>query len=177
MYAEYIKDKRNTMDKNTKLILEVYIPTLSVSSLLAVTGWITTDAIITIIDGGSGDNVDVIFLYAFASANFVVDVISAWMFYVRGDDILVTDRESFTTEQSDDIGPTKANLNMISALTHVGGDTLRTFSVFIAAVIATVSSTPSSLCDAWAAVVVAVTICAAVIPLIKEIWKAAVRLH
>ena len=42
------------------------------------------------------------------------------------------------------------NLNMISAFTHVGGDTLRTLSVFVAAAIATFSGTPGYLCDAWA---------------------------
>jgi Co/Zn/Cd efflux system component len=64
---------------------------------------------------------------------------------------------------------------MMSALTHVGGDTMRTASVFIAAVIATASNASSSLCDAWAAVVVSFTICCAVIPLINEIYKAARR--
>ena len=61
---------------------------------------------------------------------------------------------------------------MISALTHVGGDTMRTMSVFFAAVIATAGQ-PSSLCDAWAAIVVSFTICIAVIPLVNEIYKAA----
>ena len=176
MYAERLKSQGKTMDKPTKRILEVYVPTFSVCALLGVTGWITSDAITTIVSGGDGDDVDVVFLYAFASANFVVDIISTWMFYARGKDILVTDRLSFSVDHHDDVGPTKANLNMISALTHVGGDTMRSASVFIAAVIATVSSAPSSLCDAWAAVVVSFTICCAVIPLISEIWKAASRL-
>lgn len=66
----------------------------------------------------------------------------------------------------------RLNLNMTSAFTHVGGDTLRTISVFIAAFVATVTGIRGSVCDAWAAVIVSVTIVAIVIPLIKEIYKA-----
>ncbi len=64
------------------------------------------------------------------------------------------------------------NLNMISAFTHVGGDTLRTISVFIAAAVATFTGYPGYLCDAWAAVVVSVTIVLMVIPLFIEIHGA-----
>tara|TARA_A100001035_G_scaffold239227_1_gene204190 strand:- start:407 stop:1204 length:798 start_codon:yes stop_codon:yes gene_type:complete len=64
------------------------------------------------------------------------------------------------------------NLNMISAFTHVGGDTLRTISVFIAAAIATFTGYPGYLCDAWAAVVVSVTIVLMAVPLLIEIHGA-----
>lgn len=64
------------------------------------------------------------------------------------------------------------NLNMISAFTHVGGDTMRTLSVFIAAAVATASNIPGYLCDAWAAVFVSVTIVLMVIPLLMEIHNA-----
>jgi Co/Zn/Cd efflux system component len=176
MYAERLKNQGRTMDRQTRRVLEVYVPTFSVCALLGVTGWITSDAIAVINGGGDGDDVDVIFLFAFASANFLVDFISSYMFYVRGRDILVSDRMSFSIDVHDHHTPTtKANLNMMSALTHVGGDTMRTASVFIAAVIATASNASSSLCDAWAAVVVSFTICCAVIPLINEIYKAARR--
>lgn len=67
----------------------------------------------------------------------------------------------------------KLNLNMCSALTHLGGDTLRTSSVFIAAIVAASSRAPVNLCDAWAAVVVSITTVVLVIPLIYHIYVAA----
>lgn len=62
------------------------------------------------------------------------------------------------------------NLNMASALTHVSGDSLRTSSVFIAAVVATTTKYSGAICDAWAAVVVTITIIFIIIPLAYEIY-------
>ena len=59
---------------------------------------------------------------------------------------------------------------MLSAFTHVGSDTMRTLSVFVAAVMATAFNFSGSLCDAWAAVVVSITIVVFVLPLIKQIY-------
>ena len=69
----------------------------------------------------------------------------------------------------------KANLNMISAFTHLTGDSMRTFSVIVAALISTIAGIPSNICDAWAAIVVTITICFMVIPLVWEINKAIFR--
>ena len=164
-------------------MLEVYIPSFSVCALIGVTGWITSDAIQVIISDERDDDVGVVFLYGFACANFLIDVICSGLFYLKRKDVLLSEplilaSERSTTleidedkKQKEDMKQ-KANLNMISALTHVGGDTMRTVSVFIAAVISTAGQ-PSSLCDAWATIVVCFTICIAVIPLVKEIYKAA----
>ena len=164
-------------------MLEVYIPSFSVCALIGVTGWITSDAIQVIISDERDDDVGVAFLYGFACANFLIDVICSGLFYLKRKDVLLSEplilaSERSTTleidedkKQKEDMKQ-KANLNMISALTHVGGDTMRTVSVFIAAVISTAGQ-PSSLCDAWATIVVCFTICIAVIPLVKEIYKAA----
>ena len=178
MYAERVKSKGRGIDERTRFMLEVYIPTFSVSALLGVTGYITAEAIAVIQAGGEDDDVDVAFLYAFATANFVVDAASSYMFYMRGKDILLARTFSFSVDANDPDPVHKqgaANLNMMSALTHVGGDTMRTISVFIAAVVATTTSVKGSLCDAWAAVAVSFTICCAVIPLIFEIYHAASR--
>lgn len=170
MYAEKLKQKGEDLDERTRFMLEVYIPTFSVTCLLAVTGWITGDAITVIMRGGEKDDVDVAYLYGFAAGNFVVDVISSALFYLRGEEVLFSKKYQYS-EDGGDLGFTSqvANLNMLSALTHVGGDTLRTISVFVAAAIATATSVDSSLLDAWAAIVVTVTIVAAVVPLIKKI--------
>jgi Co/Zn/Cd efflux system component len=70
----------------------------------------------------------------------------------------------------------KPNLNMVSAFTHLGGDTIRTLSVFVAAVVSTAAGIPSQTCDAWAAIVVSGTIVLIAFPLVKEIMTAYARL-
>jgi Co/Zn/Cd efflux system component len=202
MYAERIKSRSGILDEGTRRILEVYIPSFSVCALLGVTGYITYQAILTITatdKGDEGDNVNVYFLWSFSTANFCVDVISSFLFYWRGKDVFLStsdshnnrghahaplrtfslDRRSFDMEKRS-ILPVSSilpkNLNMISALTHVGGDTLRTVSVFIAAFIATVTRFSSTLCDAWASVVVCFSILICIIPLCIEIYKAAFHL-
>jgi Co/Zn/Cd efflux system component len=177
MYAEVQKKRGNKITESTRFMLEVYIPSFSVCALIGVTGWITSDAIQVIISNERDDDVGIAFLYGFACANFLVDGISSGLFYLKRKDVLISEpiipssKRSSTLEIEED-KKHKANLNMISALTHVGGDTMRTLSVFFAAVISTVGQ-PSNLCDAWAAIVVSFTICIAVIPLVKEIYKAA----
>lgn len=185
MYAEYVKSHNNgKLDGRTRMILEVCIPTFSVSALLAVTGWVLSDAVAVIQDNGANDSVNVIFLWAFSVGNFFVDIFSSAMFYIRGKEGLLTEHHdhaplrTFSLDRrSIDMGkrPIIAlpNLNMFSALTHVGGDTLRTTSVFIAALISTAFKQSSSLCDAWASVVVSISIVLCVIPLCGEIYKAA----
>jgi Co/Zn/Cd efflux system component len=208
MYAERVKSRSGgKLDERTKRILEVYIPSFSVTALLAVTGYITADAISTIQSGGDGDDVNIYFLWAFSVANFFVDLFSSLMFYLRGKDGLLAQRASllgghpeiaahgqhdlshaplrtFSLDRRS-IDMTKRpiipkailpNLNMLSALTHVGGDSLRTLSIFLAAVISTAGNQSAALCDAWASVVVSITIVICVIPLCREIYRAAFNL-
>jgi Co/Zn/Cd efflux system component len=63
------------------------------------------------------------------------------------------------------------NTNMMSALTHLSGDTLRTLAVLTAALIATFADQPSSKCDAVASLVVSFSIFGILVPLIREISK------
>jgi Co/Zn/Cd efflux system component len=205
MYAETVKARQGYLDGQTKRILEVYIPSFSVCALLAVSAYITSDAVNVLISNDDGDDVDVTFMYAFAAANFLVDVLSALMFYCRGkgafenpDAKIILIQAPIRTFSLDgtsniaieekpvekdygdyeEVGEKKKkefNLNMLSALTHVGGDTLRTASVFIAALVSTFGGVDSSTCDAYAAIVVTITIVLAVIPLCMEIYKAALR--
>lgn len=233
MYAEYVKEKHGKLDPRTRFVLEVYIPTISVTALLGVTAYITYDAIDVLTHSvDDADEVNVYFLWAFSSGNYVVDIISSYMFYLRGKDILVAhchtddhiddhaplrtfslDRRSVdmgkrpilpfplppTAESSDSMDPNdqigaplipeenvqgtvtkkprkKMNLNMLSALTHVGGDTLRTTSVFIAAFVSTVFGVEGSTTDAWASIIVSISIVLCVIPLCNEIYHAATHM-
>lgn len=206
MYAETVKAKQGYLDGQTKRILEVYIPSFSVCALLAVTAYITSDAVAVLMSDDGGDDVDVTFMFAFAGGNFLVDVVSVAMFYCRGkgafenqdkpvllqapirtfsldgtSNIFVDEKPAEKDyndyEENSEIKKRKKefNLNMLSALTHVGGDTLRTASVFIAALVSTFGGVDSGTCDAWAAIVVTITIVLAIIPLCMEIYKAAKR--
>ena len=191
MYAEWFKSKGQELPLRTKIILEVGIPSFSICALLGVTAYITSDAVEVIKSNGAEDDVNVDFLYGFASANFVVDIISSFLFYVRRKDVFLLSKSnssknisendaeiSLGSELNDPISgmmaPSEKNLNMISAFTHVGADTLRTCAVFIAAVVSDATSTSGSLCDAWAAIVVSITIVFCVMPLGKEIYHKAI---
>ena len=186
MYAERVKSKDGELSVDTRWILQVYIPLFSVMCLLGVTAWITSDAIRVIISPSDDDDVDVLYLYLFASGNLVIDIISYYLFHKNWNTVfndeamqkrnsIVNRSESLELKVSVDSTDRK-NVNMMSAFTHVGGDTLRTTSVFIAAIIATTGVASGELCDAWAANVVTVTIICMVIPLLQEIYKSSVTL-
>lgn len=194
MYAEHVKAKQGYLDVGTKRVLEVYIPSFSVCALLGVTGYITSDAISVIMNNDSDDDVNVYFMYAFACGNFVVDVISVGMFYWRGREAFANATSAPTirsfsidghaniplegesgTGSEEKEKEKEWNLNMLSAITHVAGDTMRTMSVFVAAVISSAAGVDADICDAWAAIVVSITIVIAVIPLVVEIVKAVRR--
>jgi Co/Zn/Cd efflux system component len=189
MQAERIKARSGYVPIETKMILEVWVPTFSVCALLGVTAYVTVGAVHDIIYKPEDDDVDIYIMYGFAIGNTVVDVLSVYMFWLRGKQVFEQDRVQLANADSmenDDVEEgiavngtintivtgTEKNLNMISAFTHVGGDTLRTISIFIAAMCASFGAGAPYLCDAWAAVVVTVTIVAMVIPLINEICLA-----
>jgi Co/Zn/Cd efflux system component len=69
--------------------------------------------------------------------------------------------------------PARKNLNMLAAFTHVLGDTLRTVAVLAAAVVSTVTGIDGDICDAWAALLVALTILVLCCSLLREIVAAA----
>ena len=226
MIAERIKARTNgVLDLRARFILEVAVPTFSISCLLGVTAWVASDAIRILSrpsgsGGGEDEDLDVSVLYGFACANFLVDVVSFWMFYRRGSAVFMTSYEalpegvdgpplggasthsllvaadgrspsssssssSFFYGKGKDVeelegGTIKvstANLNMISAFSHVGGDTLRTASIFVAAMVSTITGAAGYLVDAWAAAIVCASIVFMVGPLVLEIWRAFRRMQ
>ena len=196
MYAERYKLRDLKMGKATRMMLEVYVPTFSVIALLGVTIYAVTESIKIIINEPTGDDdVKISFLYGFASANMVVDIASGYMFLKKGKAAFISELklehryiidvesevESTSTnsvnyiENGDEEGRAaspKKNLNMVSACTHLSADTLRTLSIFAAAVVNTATGARGDLCDAWACIVVTATIVVMVYPLINEIFKA-----
>lgn len=165
-------------DERTRLIHEVYVPGFSLIALVIVTIVVLSLAVIEIRSGGD-DSTNVVFLFAYASVNVVIDIICITMFYYRKDDILHNKFPSFTGEPIErNLKPgqktmfSNANINMFAAFTHIGSDTLRTFAIFLAAIVSSATGLKSSLCDAWAAIVVSVTIFFAITPLMREVYNA-----
>jgi Co/Zn/Cd efflux system component len=191
MIAERIKSGGGVITPRVQMILEVYVPSTSVAMLIGVTIYVTVGAVNDIITPPEDDTVDIFMLWLFSSLNAVVDIVSGYMFFAKGRGVLyetindgddMDDEDKYHILEGDDEEVLQKrpeehkNLNMISALTHVGGDTLRTLSVFIAAAIATASNTPGYLCDAWAAVFVSLTIVITIMPLLSEIFRAYKRI-
>jgi Co/Zn/Cd efflux system component len=69
------------------------------------------------------------------------------------------------------VGEERPNLNMMSAFTHIGGDTLRTLAIFGAALVSSVFGVDPQISDAWAGIAVAITIVIAVTPLVFSVKK------
>jgi Co/Zn/Cd efflux system component len=63
----------------------------------------------------------------------------------------------------------ETNVNMMSAFTHISGDTLRTLATLIAAGISYHFHYDPGLCDAWAAIIVSATIIFSAAPLVYSI--------
>jgi Co/Zn/Cd efflux system component len=193
MYAEHIKSHHGFISFRLRILLEIGIPTFAICSLLAVTGWITSDAIAVLQNPKDSNDVSLAYLYGFSAANAFVDILTNMIFYYRGKNVfyqdfeeafftkvephtheigglpvggLGTDRSHIAGIESDhshaievemvncatktetstsnkNLGegifvkidgnqtadPKLLNLNMVSAFTHVGADTLRTTSV------------------------------------------------
>jgi Co/Zn/Cd efflux system component len=140
----------------------------------------------------SGDGtVNVFFLYGFASLNLIIDIASGYMFLRKGKKFAYTEQQeensnphthnldikpNYKSEQSTTEAQKTININMLAAFSHLGADSMRTASIFIAAVIASVTDIDSNLCDAWAAIIVSITIFIMVVPLINFIIKSAIKL-
>ena len=175
-----------------RFVLEVLIPSISLCCLLIVTGYVTSEAIDVIRRPSmKHESVNIFFLYGFSFVNILVDALSSYMFFRNGEEDVflsyktqrrISSYNSLTEEMDVENGngtlPTevrKANLNMISAFTHLTGDSMRTSSVIVAALISTIAKIPSDICDAYAAIVVTITITFIVVPLMREIYKATLK--
>ena len=175
------------------MVTEIGLPLLSVSLLISVTFYVTAEAILILLDKHSNGDVDIVIMYSFATVNFVVDAVCTALFHARGshifhsgndDDTLdgqdltlpENSEDSIESEQSLD-QPVKPpdmrtkNLNMISAFFHIGGDTLRTIAIFVAALVTSITNRNPEYCDAWAAIVVSVTILFLAIPMLITIFQ------
>jgi Co/Zn/Cd efflux system component len=237
-YVEWLKTSYGTVSVTFRYYIDVVIPAISVTALLGMTVYITIDATQVLYAPPAHDTVDIRYLYAYSTANFVIDMICSVLFYCNRNNVFTEQldlpRLSLDTTISldderefgyldDDSEPStplhhlyqasssstgrdpskrsgccnlsntadyptlahhlhshhggRKNLNMISAFAHILGDTLRTISMFAAAVASTWTGIDGDVCDAGAAVVVTITILVICWPLIVEIRKAAVGLR
>jgi Co/Zn/Cd efflux system component len=163
-------------------MIEVVIPTFSLICLLGVTIYVAVDAInVLTIPRDREHDIDVVYLYGFAVANAVIDFLSSYIFLRKGDikevfyniDAVSAQGQERSLSSIKDIPIGKTtNLNMMSAFTHLSGDSLRTASVLVGAMVSTFAGIPSQICDAWAALAVTISIIFIIVPVAYEIVKA-----
>jgi len=163
--------------------LELIPPLLSVIILLVVTGIVLKKSIYTLILDRIRDvslqadpNVNVMSIFSFL--NLLLDVMNIFYFSssqhamdykIGGTNIFSDSRNSDSTEdnEDDDDDDNVSNLNMYSAYTHVFADTLRSFAIIFASLLAKFTdSITSEIADATAAVAVSILIMLSLIPLI-----------
>jgi Co/Zn/Cd efflux system component len=174
IYTENLKEKYNKLPLKIRWNIEVTIPFVGVSSLLAVSIWILNDAIIIITQPQESTNVDVIFLYGYASVNMVIDLICNYSFFRYGVRVFYNLLPKLNTPSNTEDHSNKVqiyNLNMWSAFTHMLGDTIRTIAVLIAALVSTFTNISGDISDAWASIVCTISIFIVVLPLLFHIYK------
>merc|ERR1712238_99482 len=120
-------------------------------------------------------NVNLMSIFSFL--NLLLDVMNIFYFsssqhamdYKIGDTNIFSDgtNNDSTEDNEDDEDDNVSNLNMYSAYTHVFADTLRSFAIIFASLLAKFTdSITSEIADATAAVVVSILIMLSLIPLI-----------
>lgn len=184
IYAERVKARGEILTFAQKMRIEVIIPIFSACALGGVSGYVGAQALEVILHpNDEGKDVSVTILFAYASVNMLIDLISNFLFirkqnqtfYVKTARIahphLIADDHSAVESITNPPKQISTNMNMLSAFAHITGDTLRTLAVFAAAIMASTTRIPASLCDAWAAVLVTITIIGLLIPLCMEIYK------
>ena len=167
--------------------VEVGIPVFSVAALVSCTIYVVVQASSKLLKGSAEEaTVNITIMYAFASVNFVIDIVCTLLFQIRqngsherlaGDSSHAELNEKTTDHSGTSVrlnslpSSVTRNLNMLSAFLHVGGDTLRTIAIFSAALVSTITGANPDLCDAWAALAVSVTIVGLAVPMTWEIFK------
>jgi len=170
IYIENLKKNYDQLSLKIRWNAEVFVPFLAVSSLLAVSFWILNDAIIIIINPPEITIVDISFLYGYASVNIVIDIICNYSFFSNGCNVFYNSLKPISNEEISTEEVKTYNLNMWSAFTHMFGDTIRSFSVLLAALISTFSNISGDICDAWASIICTITIFTLTLPLLFHIY-------
>lgn len=156
--------KRKGISERRRLMLELFIPLVSMCALIATSCYILHDASITIREGGTtGDeSTNASMMLIFSCVGLGMDAISVFSFtYVQG----FLGFETVDHPEGRHI-KVASNTNMCSAYSHVLADTGRSIAAIVAAIVALkVAGVNAGLADAWAAVSITIIIFITLIPL------------
>eukprot|EP00040_Diaphanoeca_grandis_P021517 m.114722 g.114722 ORF g.114722 m.114722 type:complete len:270 (-) comp28368_c0_seq1:319-1128(-) len=155
LYAEVKKPKAS---KRKQILYEIVTPAFSAVSLVATTLYITYMAILVLLPSyeSDGPEADATVMWIFSSVNLGIDA------------IVIT---SFLVEHCKKAKGSGSNANMLSALTHVLIDTLRSLAVMGAAMAASVFNVNGDTADAISAIIVTVLTLLSTIPLFKILYS------
>lgn len=93
MMAERIKERDGINSRKARVMIEVFIPGFAIMTLFGVTIYFTWVAVGVLQNhADEEDNVNIVYLYAFSSVNFVIDVLCIGMFYFRGREVFLERR-------------------------------------------------------------------------------------
>lgn len=170
-YGEDMKDKGIELSAKDRRFIKIYLPLLSVSLLFGVNIYITVDASMTLADHPEEEDVDTRFLLVFGILNLVVDIIASYYFYVRKDDVFretaIPDLE-INTINSENGENMEYNFNMLTAFSHLGGDTFRTLATLAAGIVSMTTTINGDVCDAVAGLIAAATVYGIIFTLLRE---------
>ena len=92
IYGEWAKNHNRRSTAQSRIILEVIIPGVSVLSLLGVTLYVLFDAIFILQNPRDNNDVATDYLYGFAAVNLLIDLGCGYLFYVKGEQAFVEEQ-------------------------------------------------------------------------------------
>jgi Co/Zn/Cd efflux system component len=143
-------------------------PTFSVVALIATTIYILVSAV-QVLQNTNAATPNVIVMWSFMLLNLIIDLVNMFLF--------VRERRRKAAElRCIGIETHVSNANMLSALTHVAIDTMRTVSVLIALMANTFFGLPPSEADAYASIAIGILTFFSTVPLCRVLRHKVIRL-
>eukprot|EP00041_Stephanoeca_diplocostata_P010072 m.159587 g.159587 ORF g.159587 m.159587 type:complete len:351 (-) comp18007_c0_seq12:2559-3611(-) len=165
-----------------KIKIDLLAPGASIVALVIVTIYVTWIAIVTLkkttagdASPGDTDKVNPTVMWAFATVNLILDFGNIAMFFVKKSSTNAYCGYYLDCTCSGAAG-SDGDLNMLSALAHVGADTLRSVAVLIAGSLAAAGVASGAEMDASGAIVVSIAIVLSIIPIVSGLHANAMKL-
>eukprot|EP00038_Savillea_parva_P010304 m.189378 g.189378 ORF g.189378 m.189378 type:complete len:396 (+) comp17715_c0_seq1:515-1702(+) len=156
IWAEKAKEGKSEVER---IRIDTIAPAFSLLALVAVTIYITVDAVQRLDDNDPDSNeANAEVMWAFALVNLVLDFVNIAMFFIGKHH---DGRYYASCHLCNSL-----DLNMMSAFAHVGADTLRSVAVLFAGIAADENYVGSDRADAVGAIVVSFAIALSCVPLI-----------
>lgn len=140
------------------MLYELVSPTFSVVALMATTIYILVSAV-EVLRSADNNGPNIIVMWSFMLLNLAIDIVNMFLFVRERHEL---HRSGVATHES--------NANMLSALTHVVIDTMRTVAVLIALFVHKLCGLAPSLADAYASIAIAVLSFLSTVPLWRVLW-------